>query len=198
MFTGIITATAKVIKKNLNKNGMVLVITQPKKWKVKIGASITVNGVCSTLKKINKGLTFEYMPESLERTSLSDLVVGNIVNLEQSMRADDRLDGHIVQGHVDTVGKIISITPEGNSYIFTIEPREKKYLKMIAEKGSIAIDGISLTVTTTGKKHFTFKIIPYTWDHTNLSNKQTGDMVNIEIDVLAKYLNQFLAYANTK
>lgn len=198
MFTGIITATAKVVKKNLNKNGMVLVITQPKGWKVKLGASITVNGVCSTLKKIQKGLTFEYMPESLERTSLTDLEVGKTVNLEQSMRADDRLDGHIVQGHIDTIGKIISITPEGNSYIFTIEPREKKYLKMIAEKGSIAIDGISLTVTTTEKKNFTFKIIPYTWDHTNLSNKQEGDMVNIEIDVLAKYLNQFLTYANTK
>ena len=198
MFTGIITATAKVIKKNLDKNGMVLVITQPKNWKVKIGASITVNGVCSTLKKNQKGLTFEYMPESLERTSLSDLTVGGTVNLEQSMRADDRLDGHIVQGHVDTVGKIISIIPEGNSYIFTIEPREKKYLKLIAEKGSIAIDGISLTITATGKKNFKFKIIPYTWDHTNLSSKQSGDMVNIEIDVLAKYLNQFLTYANTK
>lgn len=198
MFTGIITATAKVVKKNLNTNGMVLVISQPKGWKLKLGASITVNGVCSTLKKMVNGLTFEYMPESLERTSLSDLAIGAVVNLEQSMRADDRLDGHIVQGHIDTVGKITSITPEGNSYIFTIEPREKKYLKMIAEKGSIAIDGISLTVTATGKKNFAFKIIPYTWDHTNLSNKQTGDMVNIEIDVLAKYLNQFLAYANTK
>lgn len=198
MFTGIITATAKVIKKNLNTSGMVLVITQPKKWKVKIGASITINGVCSTLKKTQKGLTFEYMPESLERSTLSDLTVGSLVNLEQSMRADDRLDGHIVQGHVDTVGKIITITPEGNSYIFTIEPRDKKYLKMIAEKGSIAIDGISLTITATSKKNFKFKIIPYTWEHTNLSTKQSGDMVNIEIDVLAKYLNQFLSYANTK
>ncbi|HRH23153.1 MAG TPA: riboflavin synthase, partial [Candidatus Magasanikbacteria bacterium] len=185
MFTGIITATAKVIKKNLNTSGMVLVITQPKKWKVKIGASITINGVCSTLKKTQKGLTFEYMPESLKRSTLSDLTVGSLVNLEQSMRADDRLDGHIVQGHVDTVGKIITITPEGNSYIFTIEPRDKKYLKMIAEKGSIAIDGISLTITATGKNNFKFKIIPYTWEHTNLSTKQSGDMVNIEIDVLA-------------
>ncbi len=198
MFTGIITATAKVVKKNLNTNGMILVITQPKKWKVNIGASITINGVCSTLKKTQKGLTFEYMPESLDRTALSDLVVGSVVNLEQSMRADDRLDGHIVQGHVDTIGKIISITPEGNSYTFTIEPRDKKYLKMIAEKGSVAIDGISLTVTASGEKNFKFKIIPYTWEHTNLSTKQTGDMVNIEIDVLAKYLNQFLTYANTK
>ncbi len=195
MFTGIITATAKVTKKNLNKNGMVLVITQPKGWKLQIGASITVNGVCSTLKKIQKGLTFEYMPESLQRTDLSDLKVGSTVNLEQSLKANDRLDGHIVQGHVDTIGTITSLTPEGNSYIFTIQPREKSYLKFIAEKGSIAIDGISLTVTKVTKKDFCFKIIPYTWDHTNLSEKKVGGTVNIETDVLAKYLNQSMNYA---
>ncbi len=197
MFTGIITATATVVSTKLHKDGMILVVTQPKKWKLKIGASITINGVCSTLKKNKGGLTFEYMPESLERTNLSSLKKGSVVNMEQSMKAHDRLDGHIVQGHIDTIGKIVSIIPEGNSYIFTIEPREKKYLKMIAEKGSIAIDGISLTVTGTGKNNFKFKIIPYTWDHTNLSEKRTSDMVNIEIDVLAKYLNQFLTYANT-
>ncbi len=195
MFTGIITATARVVKKNLTKKGMILTVTKPKKWKVSVGASITVNGVCSTLKKTIRGLTFEYMPESLERTDIQSLEIDSIVNLEQSLKAHDRLDGHIVQGHVDTTGKIISLTPEGNSYMFTIEPREKKYIPMIAEKGSIAIDGISLTVTAVTKKSFTFKIIPYTWEHTNLSTKKKGDTVNIEIDVLAKYLNQLTRYA---
>lgn len=195
MFTGIITATAKVTKKNLTKDGMVLTVTKPKNWKVKIGASITVNGVCSTLKKMQNGLTFEYMPESLMRANLSELQIGSVVNLEQSLTAQDKLDGHIVQGHVDTIGKITSITPEGNSYIFMIEPREKKHLQLIAEKGSIAIDGISLTVTKVTKKNFSFKIIPYTWDNTDLSDKKPGDTVNIETDVLAKYLHQFTLYA---
>lgn len=198
MFTGIITATAQVLKKDLNKNGMVLVITQPKKWNVKIGASITVNGVCSTLKKINKGLTFEYMPESLERANLSELKIGSTVNLEQSLKASDRLDGHVVQGHVDTIGKITSIKPEGNSYVFTIEPREKKYLRFIAEKGSIALDGISLTITRVTKKKFCVKIIPHTWDHTDLSTKKQNDTINIECDTLAKYISHYLDYANTK
>jgi riboflavin synthase len=195
MFTGIITATATVVKKNLTKNGMVLTVTKPSKWKVGIGASITVNGVCSTLKKKQGGLTFEYMPESLERANIGSLEIGATVNLEQSLRADDRLDGHIIQGHVDTIGSINSIVREGNSYIFTIAPRDKKQLQMIAEKGSIAIEGISLTVTRVTTKNFDFKIIPYTWDHTNLSTKKAGDTVNIEIDVLAKYLTQFMRYA---
>lgn len=195
MFTGIITTTAKVTDKKLDKNGMVLTISKPKNWKVKIGASITVNGVCSTLKKINSGLTFEYMPESLMRSNLSELNIGSVVNLEQSLTASDKLDGHIVQGHVDTSGKITSITPEGNSYVFTIEPQDRKQLQLIAEKGSIAIEGISLTVTKVTKKNFCFKIIPYTWDHTNLSDKKVDDTVNVETDVLAKYLNQFMNYA---
>ncbi len=195
MFTGIITATATVANKKLTTKGMVLSITKPKKWKIKLGASITVNGVCSTLKKMQKVMTFEYMPESLRRTNLSNLEIGSVVNLEQSLTPHDKLDGHIVQGHVDTIGTIISIMPEGNSYIFTIEPREKKQLQLIAEKGSIAIEGISLTVTQVTKKNFCFKIIPYTWEHTNLSEKKIGDTVNIETDVLAKYLHQFLKYA---
>ncbi len=195
MFTGIISATSKVIKKNLNNNGMILTITKPKNWKVSIGASITVNGVCSTLKKTTGGLTFEYMPESLERANIGSLEVGGVVNLEQSLKASDRLDGHIVQGHVDTMGTIASLKSEGNSYIFTIQPKEKKYLGLIAEKGSIAIDGISLTVTAVTRSSFAFKIIPYTWEHTNLSTKKKGDTVNIEVDVLAKYLNQLTRYA---
>lgn len=198
MFTGIITATAKVTKKILDKNGMILTTTQPKGWKLKIGASITVNGVCSTVKKITKGVTFEYMPESLERANIGTLSVGSTVNLEQSLKASDRLDGHIVQGHVDTIGNIVSITPEGNSYIFTIQPREKDFLKFIATKGSIAIDGISLTVTGVTKKNFSFKIIPYTWDHTNLSTKRPHDTVNVECDVLAKYISQYMHYADNK
>ncbi len=192
MFTGIITAIATVKKVTPTTGGLVVAITTPVGWKLRSGASIAVNGVCSTVKKTGKTFVVEYMPESLVRSAIGSLVTGDWVNLEQSLCASDRLDGHIVLGHVDTVGKITALTQEGNSSIFRITIKDKKFLRLIAEKGSVAVDGISLTVTAVGKIFFEIKMIPFTLAHTAFSNRAVGDLVNVECDVVARYLARLI------
>lgn len=198
MFTGIISATAKVAKIKLSKTGMILTVMPPRAWHLKKGSSVAVNGVCSTVKSLSGGLVFDYMPESLNRSSLSSLHIGDTVNLERSFTASAPLDGHIVQGHVDATGTIASIVPEGNSYIFKIH-YPIKYSQYVVEKGSIALDGISLTVAVDNQDTFSVKIIPFTWDNTNMGKRKVGDKVNLEFDVLAKYLAKiFSAYQKNK
>jgi riboflavin synthase len=190
MFTGIIRKTAEVKNVKPKKDGMFLEIKN-NLGKIKIGESISVNGVCSTVKKNNKGkIIFEYMPESLKFSNLSLLNKGDLVNIEQSMRMSDRLDGHIVLGHIDEKGKIISIRKEGNSKVFEIKIMDKKFLKFLADKGSVAVEGISLTVVKVLKNSFIVKIIPSTFQNTNLKFKKVGDAVNLEFDILAKYANK--------
>ncbi|MDO8499562.1 MAG: riboflavin synthase [bacterium] len=191
MFTGIIAVKTKVIQAQVSATGMKLVLAKPKAWRVRVGSSIAVNGVCSTVKGLRGGLEFDYMPESLTRANLSDLRAGDIVNIERSLKVGDRLDGHIVQGHIDTVGKIISIVKAGNAYNLKIS-FSNKFAKFVAEKGSITVEGVSLTVVAVSSRFFVVKIIPYTWAHTNLSRKKIGDKVNLELDILAKYLAQII------
>lgn len=192
MFTGIVAKTAKVSNVSKTKNGMVLEIENTL-GKLRAGDSISVNGVCSTIKKSGRTMLFEYMPETIKLSNVSFLEKWDSVNLEQSMRLGDKFDGHIVLGHIDTTGKLMSIKKEGNSQIFTIRVPNKKFMKFIVYKGSIAIEGISLTVTKVVSNSFSVKIIPYTWEHTNLQYKKKDDALNIEFDILAKY-----AYAGKK
>lgn len=188
MFTGITTATAPIKKITADKKGgLFFVITKPKKWNLKKGESIMINGVCGTVTASSNTFSCTFMPETLQRSTVGTLTVGQLVNLEKALRFGDRLGGHIVQGHVDTVGSIIAVAPEGNSFIFKIIPTDKKIMRFIAKKGSVAIDGISLTVVEVSKTYFTVKIIPFTWQHTNVSTKRAGSKVNIEADALAKY-----------
>lgn len=193
MFTGIIRKTTKVKSSALpapRSGSRRLEIINPV-LKAKSGDSIAVNGVCSTVIKAGRTLVFEYMPETLACSAVGELRVGEIVNLEESLRASDRLDGHIVLGHIDTIGKITMMKTEGNSKVLTVEPREpKQFMKFIAEKGSVALDGVSLTVVAAGPKHFTVKLIPYTLEHTAFKEKKVGSLVNIEFDILAKYLDR--------
>ncbi|MSU55652.1 MAG: riboflavin synthase [Candidatus Taylorbacteria bacterium] len=190
MFTGIIRKTTKVNSPVAQGATGLFEVINPK-LRVKSGDSVTVNGVCSTIVKGGKTLLFQYMPETLERTTICNIKLGEMVNLEESLRLSDRLDGHIVLGHVDTVGEIVEIKAEGNSKIFEIEPREpKRFMKFIAEKGSITLDGVSLTVVNFGAKYFTVKLIPYTLEHTAFGEKSVGGKVNIEFDILAKYLER--------
>lgn len=195
MFTGIIAASSKITSAKKTSGGMLISVNAPKGWKVKVGDSITVNGVCSTAKKVNKQIEFFYMPETLAKSAAGSLKVGDVVNLEQSMRPSDRLDGHIVQGHVDTTGKIAKISLRGESYVLEVAPvlTDKSLMRLLAPKGSIAIDGISLTVVDVLKNSFTVNLIPYTWDVTDLHTKQVGDLVNLEFDVLAKYLKRLIS-----
>ncbi len=189
MFTGIISKTSKVKSIKSTQGGLFLEVTNPFR-DVRVGESISVNGVCSTVKKSGKNIFFEYMPETLKLSNLSFLQKDDIVNTEQSMRMSDRLDGHMVLGHIDGRGKILDIEKEGNSKVFKIKIPDKKFCKLLVYKGSIAVEGISLTVAQTFKNNFIVKIIPYTIFHTNLKYKKVGDLVNLEFDILAKYANQ--------
>ncbi|OGI60784.1 riboflavin synthase subunit alpha [Candidatus Nomurabacteria bacterium RIFCSPHIGHO2_01_FULL_38_19] len=189
MFTGIISKTSKVKNINPNKDGLSLEILNNLR-KVKLGESININGVCSTVKKFAKNISFEYMPETLKLSNLDFLKKGDTVNTEQSICLSDRLDGHIVLGHIDTRGEIVNIAKEGNSKVFNIRMPKKKFMKFLVYKGSIAVEGISLTVAKVLKNNFLVKIIPHTLEHTNLKFKKKGNIVNLEFDILAKYANK--------
>ena len=188
MFTGIISHLGRV--KSYRNSSFTFEVSASLARSLKHGTSIAVNGVCLTVteKKV-KSFQIEVMPETVERTALSDLKIGDFVNLELSMKAADRFAGHIVLGHVDGMATVKSIEKEGNSHIFTFKI-PKSLSRYIVEKGSIAVNGISLTVIDTNNKTFTVGIIPYTWRHTMLSSAKVGDRVNIEVDILAKYLEK--------
>jgi riboflavin synthase len=160
---------------------------------IQAGASISVNGVCLTARAIhNDGFTADLSHETLERTSLKVLAAGSLANLERPMRADGRFDGHIVQGHVDGVGRIREFTRKGDDYRLEVEFPESA-LRYIVEKGSISVDGISLTIARVKPYVFEVAIIPHTFDNTNLQRAQSGDPVNLEFDVIAKYVERMLA-----
>ena len=188
MFTGIISHIGKV--KSFQNNQLLVKADRSLIKQVKNGDSVAVNGVCLTVIDKRADLfQVEVMPETLKRTALGGLKSGDIVNLELAMKAADRFAGHIVQGHIDGVATVKSIKQKGNSRLFTFEV-PKQLGRYIVEKGSVAVNGISLTVIDTNNKTFTVGIIPYTWRHTMLSGAKVGDRVNIEVDILAKYLEK--------
>jgi riboflavin synthase len=191
MFTGIITHLGKLKQ----KKDATFTFTADKSIlkKLETGTSIAVNGVCLTVLEKPKGDTFsiDAMPETIKKTTLGDLTENALVNLELPATADTFLSGHIVQGHVDAKVKILSIVPEGNSHIFTFA-LPKEISKYVVDKGSITVNGISLTVIKANSDSFTVGIIPHTWDHTMLNNAKAGDYVTIETDVFAKYVERLL------
>jgi riboflavin synthase len=157
-----------------------------------VGDSIAINGTCLTVvRREGSELTFEAVAETLTRTNLGELQPGSAVNLERALAATGRLAGHIVQGHVDGVGTIQAIVPEQDSWRMTVEvpPPLRRYL---VEKGSVAMDGISLTVASLTEEGFTVAIIPHTWQATTLHARRPGDRVNLETDVLAKYVEKLI------
>jgi len=156
------------------------------------GASIAVNGVCLTVVEVDEGtVRFDVMAETLARTSLGALAVGDPVNLERAMAATDRLGGHLVQGHVDGTAQIIHRTPGSRWEVvrFTLPPGLARY---VVEKGSITVDGVSLTVSAVDEDAFEVSLIPTTLALTTLGRKQAGDVVNLEVDILAKYVERLL------
>ncbi len=191
MFTGIISNLGK-----LNfKEGAKFTFSAPASFckKLQKGTSISVNGTCLTIlkKPTQTSFSVEIMPETIKKTTFASLSKNDLVNLELPLTPQDFLSGHIVQGHIDTISKILSIKKVGNSHIlkFSIPKGFKKY---IVEKGSIAVNGISLTIIKTTKNNFTVGIIPYTWENTMLHILKPADVVNIEIDILAKYVRKLL------
>jgi riboflavin synthase len=160
---------------------------------VKVGDSISVNGACLTVVR-RTGSTFlvDLSPETLKRTNLGSLKCGQGVNLERALAVDDRLGGHIVQGHVDGTGKVMSVRVEEGQNFYTFRfSTLARLTPYIVEKGFIAVDGISLTVVKRLASSFTVVVIPYTYSNTNLSEKRVGDPVNLEVDIVAKYVESF-------
>jgi riboflavin synthase len=186
MFTGIIQAVGVVS----TFNGEVLLIDPAALplGSLEMGESIAVNGCCLTVVSSESGLLrFDLSPETVAKTSFSQLRAGSRVNLERAMQASSRFGGHIVQGHVDGVGEVVSITPNGNSIIYRFRVPNAKYL---IEKGSITLDGISLTVVDLIENEFNVWTIPHTIANTHLGDLQPGSMVNVEYDMVAKYLEK--------
>ncbi|MDW8109642.1 MAG: riboflavin synthase [Candidatus Kryptonium sp.] len=193
MFTGIVEEIGKI--KAIVRRGKARIFTIASKKllkEIKIGDSVAVNGVCLTVfDKSNEHFKVEAVEETIGKTNLGNLKIGDAVNLELSLKLGERLGGHIVLGHVDTTGTIKSIKKLENSWIFEIEfPSE--FEKYTIPKGSIAVEGISLTIVEANQNRFTVSIIPYTWENTNLKFKKIGDIVNLEFDFLGKYVENFL------
>lgn len=191
MFTGIITHLGKL--EMVKEYRYTLSSAQSFFAKLGKGRSVSVNGICLTVIAFpNKNrFSVEVMPETLRRTNLGDLNLGDYVNLELSVSPQNLFDGHIVLGHIDGTGIITSIVRETNSWIFKFKVREN-LSKYLVEKGSVAVNGISLTVIDAGKDFFTVGIIPTTWKKTMLQFSRVGDKINIEVDILAKYIEKLL------
>lgn len=190
MFTGLIEEQGRVEGSEKKKNLFVLKISAPKVFNgTKLGDSVSINGVCLTVVQIKKprSLSFEMMKETIERTTLQDLKPGSLVNLERALKAGSRLGGHFVTGHADGGGTIQKIVKQKNYVEFQIS-FDKDLKRFLVPKGSVAIDGVSLTVGELNPKFFSIYLIPYTLKLTTLGTKKEGDRVNIETDVLAKYI----------
>lgn len=196
MFMGIIEEMGKLLRSDKRGQAMVLTISAKKVLEdVRMGDSISVNGVCHTVTSFDKmSFTADVMPEKFRKTNLSRVRSGASVNLERAMRADGRFGGHIVQGHVDSTGTILSRTAEENAVVFVIESQNTDQMKYMLPGGSITIDGISLTLVSVHTASFSVSIIPHTLKETVLQDKYPGDTVNIECDVLGKYVERLLGF----
>ncbi len=192
MFTGIIEGQAKVKQIQATQNGAVIFFEAPFVLEgFKIGDSIAINGACLTAVKIeNNFFSVDVAPETLSLTTLGTLKEGELVNFERALKLNGRLDGHLVSGHIDGVGKIISKETKGNAILFRIEVNKELSYYMI-KKGSVAIDGISLTINSLNTNSFDISIIPHTLSLTTLNSKNIGSKVNIETDIVGKYLEKF-------
>lgn len=191
MFTGIIEEIGKVIR---FEPGKLVIGAKLALEGTKTGDSIAVNGVCLTVTKIGgRDFTADVMPETLSRSSLGKLTSGSHVNLERAMAADGRFGGHIVSGHIDGTGTIEKIVKDGNAVRCQIAAAPG-IMRGIVEKGSVAIDGISLTVTMAGKERFEVSVIPHTLGETILAEKRQGSVVNLENDIIGKYVERLLTF----
>lgn len=189
MFTGLVEEKGTILKISQNQ---ICVKADKVLQGTHAGDSIAVNGVCLTVTRLTDGgFWADVMPETFSRSNLGSLIPGALVNLERAMAADGRFGGHIVSGHIDGRGKITKIQRDGNAVRFWI-CADKAILRLIVEKGSITVDGISLTVVSVSDADFSISIIPHTLGETTLGSRQVGDSVNLENDIIAKYVERLL------
>ncbi|MBK7109470.1 MAG: riboflavin synthase [Bacteroidetes bacterium] len=187
MFTGIIEATGIVTDLNKEENNLHITIQSSISTTFKIDQSVSHNGVCLTVVKVTDTThVVTAIEETLIKSNLGFLQIGSNINLERSMQLGERLDGHIVQGHVDTTAVLKNSISQQGSWLLTFEI-DIAFRNFIVEKGSITLNGVSLTLLNVGETNFSVAIIPYTWEHTNLSQIKIGESVNVEFDILAKY-----------
>jgi riboflavin synthase len=192
VFSGIVEAIGNVKAVKGGQKGRAVLIRTPDAWKLRAGESVCIDGVCSTVQATPKGyFRVIYMPETLRRTTLSQLEAGSRMNLERSLTLGSLVGGHLVQGHVDGVARIAAIRVEGDArlYQFKLPARLSRYM---VEKGSVAIDGISLTIVQACRGGFSISLLDYTLRHTTLGRKKPGDRVNIEVDLIAKYVENLV------
>ena len=193
MFTGLIEDVGRVRRWRAGAEGGELAFeTALPAREVALGDSIAVNGCCLTVvRKAGRRLAVDVSPETLKRTNLADLREGGRVNLERPLQLNDRLGGHMVTGHVDAVGRITRVEPSGDFTFFRFRA-PAAVGRLLVPKGSIAVDGISLTVNECASRSFSVAIIPFTLAHTNLQDRGVGDRVNLEADIIGKYVQQFV------
>ncbi|MDQ3236699.1 MAG: riboflavin synthase [Actinomycetota bacterium] len=192
MFTGLVEGTGRIV--SLEPGGMTRLVVSANLVgdDARIGDSVSVNGVCLTVNEVDRDeLVFHAMPETLRRTALGDLSKGSLVNLERAMGAGSRFGGHIVQGHVDGVGEVLGVRPEGDAQMWTFTA-SADVLRYTVEKGSVCVDGISLTVASLDEGSFDVSILPQTRENTNLRELKAGRKVNLEADVIGKYVERLM------
>jgi riboflavin synthase len=192
VFTGLVEEVGRVVGLEAGEMFRLRVSASRVLEDTRVGDSLSVNGVCLTVNELDRGtLIFHAMPETLRRTALGDLTEGSLVNLERAMSLERRFGGHIVQGHVDSVGEVVGVTSVGESQIWEFKA-PAAVLRYTVEKGSVSVDGISLTVVSVRDRSFTISILPQTRMNTNLGSLQPGSRVNLEADVIAKYVERMV------
>jgi len=190
MFTGIIETLGIIKEIEKDQENLHLTVESEITHELKIDQSVAHNGICLTVVKIDrKNYTVTAIKETIDKTSIETWNVGDVINLERAMKLDDRLDGHIVQGHIDQTGTCVNIRDANGSWLFTFE-YDATLNNITIEKGSITVNGISLTVVNSGLNMFNVAIIPYTYKHTNFNTFKIGTKVNLEFDVVGKYVSR--------
>jgi riboflavin synthase len=194
VFTGLVADLGSVVAVDATSEGVRLTLSSSLASSIGEGDSVAVNGVCLTAVGVVEGaFSADVMNETLDRSSLGGLYEGTRVNLELALRAADRLGGHIMQGHVDGLGAVVDVRSDGFARVVSIAPQDPELLRYVVHKGSISVDGVSLTVARIDEQAFDVSLIPETLERTNLGAAEVGRRVNLEVDVLAKYVEKLLA-----
>ncbi|MBP2831220.1 riboflavin synthase [Aquimarina sp. U1-2] len=197
MFTGIIEELGTIVALKTDQENLHITVTSGFTSALKIDQSVAHNGVCLTVVSIHEDTyTVTAIKETLDKTNLTHLEEGDVVNLERGMKLGDRLDGHIVQGHVDQIARCTAVSEANGSWYYTFE-YDAELNNITIEKGSITVNGVSLTVVNSKKNEFSVAIIPYTYTHTNFNTFSVGTVVNLEFDVIGKYVKRIAALGST-